>query len=188
MANPQDPPPVKLIVAVLFASREACDAARAAMTQLLDKIDFTSETFDFDLTDYYVAEMGQPLYRVFLGFERLIDPGALATIKLATNGIEAQFANNGKRQVNLDPGYLDTDKFILASAKPNAQKIYLAHGIWADPTLRYEKGRYLPFPWSFPDFRSGRYQNTFMRLRDLYKKKRPEVHIKSPTRTSRNPK
>jgi hypothetical protein len=68
---------------------------------------------------------------------------------------------------------LDTDKFILASAKANAQKIYLAHGIWADPTLRYEKGRYLPFPWSFPDFRSERYQKTFLRLRDIYKKQRP---------------
>jgi hypothetical protein len=124
------------------------------------------------MTDYYAEEMGKPLFRVFYGFQKLIDPGTLATIKLTTNQLEAQFSSDGKRRVNLDPGYLDTDKFVLASTKHNAQKIYLAHGIWADPTLRYEKGKYHPYPWSFPDFRSNRYQSTFMRLRDIYKKQR----------------
>ncbi len=170
MAEPKEPPPVKLVVAVLYSNREALEAAKAAMSRLFGEIDYTSESFDFEVTDYYADEMGQPLYRVFLGFEKLIDPATLTTVKLATNQLEGQFAADGKRRVNLDAGYLDTDKFVLASAKANAQKIYLAHGIWADPTLRYEKGQYLPYPWGFPDFRSGRYQNTFMRLRDIYKK------------------
>jgi hypothetical protein len=173
MAEPKEPPLVKLIIAVLYVEQEACDAARDAMLKLFGNIDYASETFAFDFTDYYAEEMGQPLLRIFFGFEKLIDPGSLVSIKLATIQIEAQFSQHGRRRVNLDPGYLDTDKFILASAKANAQKIYLAHGIWADPTLRYEKGRYLPFPWSFPDFRSERYQKTFMRLRDIYKKQRP---------------
>lgn len=172
MAEPKEPPPVKLIVAVLYSSHDMLEIATAAMSRLFGEIDYTSESFDFEATDYYAAEMGQPLYRIFLGFEKLIDPGTLATVKLATNQLEGQFAAEGNRRVNLDPGYLDTDKFVLASAKANAQKIYLAHGIWADPTLRYEKGQYLPYPWSFPDFRSGRYQHAFMRLRDIYKKQR----------------
>lgn len=172
MARPKEPPLVKLVVAVLYASEELREEARAAMVYLFGEIDFTSETFVFDSTDYYAEEMGQPLSRVFFAFHKLVDPGTLATVKLATNEIEDQLASDNKRHVNLDPGYLDTDKFVLASAKANAQKIYLAHGIWADPTLRYEKGQYLPFAWSFPDFRSGRYQNTFMRLRDIYKKQR----------------
>lgn len=172
MAEPQEPPFVKLIVAVLYTEQEACEAMRAALVQRFGNIDYTSKIFPFDITDYYTKEMGLPLFRLFYGFQKLIDPGTLATIKLTTNQLEAQFANDGKRRVNLDPGYLDTDKFVLASAKHNAQKIYLAHGIWADPTLRYEKGKYLPYSWSFPDFRSGLYQSTFMRLRDIYKKQR----------------
>jgi len=172
MAEPQEPPLAKLIIAVLYAEQEACEAPRASLVQLFGEIDFTSKVFPFDITDYYAEEMGQPLFRLFYGFQNLIDPGTLATIKLTTNQLEAQFSSDGKRRVNLDPGYLDTDKFILASAKANAQKIYLAHGIWADPTLRYEKGKYHPYQWSFPDFRSGRYQSTFMRLRDIFKKQR----------------
>ncbi len=174
MAAPKEPPLVKLIIAVLYADQEACETTRASLVQLFGEIDFTSKVFPFDITDYYAEEMGQPLFRIFYGFQHLIDPGTLATIKLTTNQLEAQFSTDGKRRVNLDPGYLDTDKFILASAKQNAQKIYLAHGIWADPTLRYEKGKYHPYPWSFPDFRSGRYQSTFMRLRDIFKKQRKQ--------------
>lgn len=172
MAKPKEPPLVKLVIAVLYASEEVREEARAAMVYLFGEIDFTSETFVFDSTDYYAEEMGHSLFRVFYGFRNLIDPGTLATVKLATNEVEEQFASNDRRRVNLDPGYLNTDKFVLASTKANAQKIYLAHGIWADPTLRYEKGRYLPFSWSFPDFRSGRYEQAFMRLRDIYKKQR----------------
>jgi len=173
MAAPKEPPLVKLIIAVLYADQEVCEATRDALIQLFGDIDFTSKVFPFDITDYYAEEMGQPLFRIFYGFQHLIDPGTLATTKRTTNRLEAQFSVDGKRRVNLDPGYLDTDKFILASAKANAQKTYLAHGIWADPTLRYEKGKYFPYPWSFPDFRSDRYQNTFMRLRDIFKKQRP---------------
>ena len=172
MAEPKEPPPVKLIVAILFRLPGVNDTARDAMAQVFGDIDYTSERFDFDATDYYAEEMGSPLYRLFYGFHRLMDPGSLSTIKLTTNQFEQQMAADGKRIVNLDPGYLDTDKFVLASSKANAQKIYLAHGIWADPTLRYEKGQFHPYPWSFPDFRSDRYQPCFMRLRDLYKKQR----------------
>jgi len=172
MARPQEPPLVKLIVAVLYAEPEHLETTRSALAQFFGDIDYTSKVFPFEVTDYYAAEMGGPLFRIFYGFHKLIDPGTLSTIKLTTNQLEAQLADEGRRKVNLDPGYLDTDKFVLASAKHNAQKIYLAHGIWADPTLRYEKGKYLPYPWSFPDFRSGHYQETFMRLRDIYKKQR----------------
>jgi len=76
------------------------------------------------------------------------------------------------RKVNLDPGYLDYDKFVLASAKYNGQKIYLDCGIWADLTLHYEKGKFDPYPWSFPDFKSRMYDGAFLEMRRLYKDRR----------------
>jgi hypothetical protein len=57
----------------------------------------------------------------------------------------------------------------LASAKYNGQKIYLNFGIYADLTLHYEKGNYYPYPWSFPDFKNGGYNQTFLRIREIYK-------------------
>jgi hypothetical protein len=93
-------------------------------------------------------------------------------IKIKTNEIEDLVAVKGKRKVNLDPGYMDFNKVILASAKYNGQKIYLDLGIYADPTLSFEKGNFNPYPYSFPDFKTGEYNETFLQIRALYKKGR----------------
>ncbi|MDZ7361192.1 MAG: DUF4416 family protein [candidate division KSB1 bacterium] len=169
MAAPHSPIPVKLIVAALYSDEAGLLAARERLVQQFGPIDFTSQLFSFDVTSYYVPEMGAPIIRLFYSFEKLISPGDLAAIKLATNAIENELAVNGRRKVNLDAGYLDPDKFVLASAKYNRQKIYLADGIWADLTLHYGKGHFSAYPWSFADFRAGEYEKTFLRIREIYK-------------------
>ena len=133
-------------------------------------IDFTSARFPFAATHYYFDEMGAPLTRVFYSFAHLISPEALAAIKLHANRLENEFAAQGKRTINLDPGYLDTDKFVLASTKYHGYKIYLRDGIWADMTLHYEKGHFIAMPWSFPDFKNGAYEKTFVIIRECYKR------------------
>lgn len=169
MAIPQSPLPVKLIVAVLHSDENRLFEARERLVEQFGPIDFTSPPFSFEVTDYYVPEMGAPIFRLFYAFADLLSPGDLARIKLATNMIEDQLAIDRQRRVNLDPGYLDHYKFVLASAKYNGQKVYLADGIWADLTLHYEKGHFNAYPWSFPDFRSGAYEKTFLRIREIYK-------------------
>lgn len=169
MAVPHSPLPVKLVIAVLYSDENQLAVARERLVQQLGPIDFISSPFPFQVTDYYVPEMGAPIVRLFYAFEKLISPGDLASIKLSANAIEDELATSGKRQVNLDPGYLDPDKFVLASAKYNGQKIYLSDGIWADLTLYYQKGHFSAYSWSFPDFRSGEYEKAFLRMREIYK-------------------
>lgn len=132
-------------------------------------LDYQSREYLFDITEYYFAELGQPLFRKFVSFEKMIDPASLVQIKLFTNDIEEKLADEGKRSVNLDPGYMDFHKLVLASAKYNSQKIYLDKGIYADPTIFYEKGRFYPVPTAFPDFKIGIYENDFLHIRFLYK-------------------
>ncbi len=169
MAHMHEPKPVKLIVAMLFAREELLPAVQHELVQAFGEIDYLSPRFPFDLTDYYHAEMGSPLYRLFLSFAHLVSPQALAGAKQRCRALEQDFAHAGKRAVNLDPGYLDTDKFVLASLKYHGYKIYLSDGVWADMTLHYEKGHFTALPWSFPDFRNGRYEPVFLRLREIYK-------------------
>lgn len=168
--RPTDPQPVKLFIAALFSDEKLLEQAFEECRQLFGSIDYRSERFLFDVTDYYEPEMGTPIYRQFVSFLNLISPGKLAEFKIRTNAIEDSLADHNQRKVNLDTGYMDYHKVVLASAKYNGQKIYLDHGIYADPTLYYRKGQFHPYDWSFPDFKSkDRYYQSLLEIRRRYK-------------------
>ena len=76
----------------------------------------------------------------------------LAHIKLTTNGIETMYAVGGKRQVNLDPGYLTAARFVLGTGKDYSHRIYLSKGIYADLTLFFQQGKFKALPWTYPDY------------------------------------
>jgi hypothetical protein len=114
--------------------------------------------------------MGEGLKRIFYSFSDLIDPARLVDVKIESNRIEDEFALDGRRRVNVDPGYLDFYKLVLASAKFQGQKVYLGKGVYADPTLYYDKG-WKSCDWSFPDFKSGRYDEFLSGVRRSYKNK-----------------
>ncbi|UCE20063.1 MAG: DUF4416 family protein [Gemmatimonadota bacterium] len=163
------PDPVKLFFGILYSDDERLRRAKELLREKYGRIDYESEPFEFIITDYYAPEMGSTISRLFLSHELLIQPDEIARIKLESNEIEDLLALAGKRKVNLDPGYIDTCKAILASAKYNGPKVYLGHGIYADLTLYYEKGTFYPYPWSFPDFKTSQYNHSFLRIRELYK-------------------
>ena len=170
MAEVGSPQPVQLIAGVLFADAALLGPVEQALEKRLSPIELRSAPFDFDVTDYYGGEMGGGLKRIIYAFRDLASPEAIADIKLATNDVEAYFAASGRRRVNIDPGYIDFHKLVLASAKFLGQKIYIGKGIYADPTLYYDKG-WKPHPWGFPDFKDGRYNDFLSRVRGAYKAK-----------------
>jgi hypothetical protein len=169
MSKPEKPLPVKLLAGVLTGRLELLEPAALALTEAFGPIDYRSRPVPFDVTNYYEAEMGPNIQRVFFSFENLILPDQLPSVKLKTDAIEERFAENGKRKVNIDPGYMDYHKVVLASNKYGSQKVYLSEGVWADITLHYTKGRFLPHDWSFPDFKKGLYEPFFLEIRTRYK-------------------
>jgi hypothetical protein len=78
----------------------------------------------------------------------------------------------------VDVGYLDLFKLVLASFKGRGNKLYLERGVWADLTLTYERGAFQSLPWSFPDFRSGRYEEDLRRIRERF---RTQLRAESPS-------
>ncbi len=174
--QPTEPQAVKMIAAILFSDSDLLDQAVSESEQLFDPVDYRSDQFLFDVTDYYEEEMGSPIYRQFVSYTSLGNPGNLADWKIATNQLEDRLAMDGSRRVNIDIGYLDYHKFVLASAKYNGQKIYLGKGIYADPTLYYRKGSFHPYDWSFPDFKANdRYYDALLAIRQLYKAQLQEM-------------
>ncbi len=180
--HPIQPEQVKLLIAVLFSRDIDRTEVYARLETAFGPIDYTSASFPFDVTHYYEAEMGPGIERVLISFERLVDPSMLVALKLLTIRIEDEYIRNEARRVNLDVGYLDTHKLILASAKEGWQKIFLDKGVYADPTLYYRKGTFHPFEWGFPDFKSGRYNDALLEIRQIYKKQPRQVA--SPARAS----
>ena len=169
MGTPVDPDPVKLFVAALWSEREALDESARRMAKLWSEVDYEGPDHSFDVTDYYVPEMGEGLQRRLLSFTELVSPERIAEAKLAANEIEDALCGPGGRRVNLDVGYLDIHKVVLASVKYGPQKVYLGRGVYADIVCRYSRGIFHPFEWSFPDFRDGRYQEELAAIRARYK-------------------
>jgi hypothetical protein len=170
-----DPDPVKYVVGAIFGDESIAGRAIECLEEDLGEVDYVSPVFVFDATNYYCDEMGSPLYRKFYAFKRLASPGDLARVKVMASRIEEQFARQGRRQVNLDPGYVDIGKYVLASFKYKVDKVYLDRGVYADPTLYYENRTFLAYPWSFPDMKCGVYSDTFLHIRKLYKENLREL-------------
>ena len=171
MGRISQPPPVKLFAGVLTSRPELFGEVESRLTPLFGPVDLRSERFPFDATDYYTPEMGRPIERQFLAFDALIEAPTLAEIKVRTNRIEAEFGGGAglRRPVNLDPGYIEQAKVVLATTKNFYHRILLANGIYGEVTLHYQDGAWRAFPWTFPDFRDGRYFEFFTALRARYR-------------------
>lgn len=169
-------PAAKLFIAMIIAP-DGLDRLADIDKVLQDRfgrIDIISELFPFEFTNYYRGEMGEDLKRRFVFFEGLFDPADLADAKLITNSIEKELTRRYRgeekgRIVNLDVGYLTLGQVVLATTKSYSHRIYLRDGIWAEVTLYYYKGRYSPWPWTYPDYASGMYEDVFIEARAVLK-------------------
>ncbi|MCX5706361.1 MAG: DUF4416 family protein [Candidatus Omnitrophica bacterium] len=160
--------PVKLITGFIFKDNAAFKKAKILLKQRFGKIDFESQTLPFNLTDYYKKEFGDGLKRVFISFRRQIPPQELSKIKVFTNQIEKKISCGKNRLVNIDPGYLDLAKLILASTKDYVHRIYLDKGIYAEITLFYQDKSFKPWTWTYPDYRTPEYIAIFNHIREIY--------------------
>ncbi|MDD5765831.1 MAG: DUF4416 family protein [Candidatus Marinimicrobia bacterium] len=173
---PSLPKPIKLFIGALYSDRNLLEKAMTDAEDTFSPIDSVSKDFPFTMTTYYDAEMSTPIFRRFYSFKELVSPDILARAKLVTNSIEDRYAFGKSRKVNLDVGYMDYDKIVLASAKYGIHKISIGSGIYADMALHYEKGNFFPYQWAFMDFQSADYQSFFFNMRTIYKRQLKEFH------------
>ncbi|HUJ74454.1 MAG TPA: DUF4416 family protein [bacterium] len=160
--------PVKLFAALLYREPEALEAALRALAHCFSAVDHRGAATPFDASDYYAPEMGTGLQRLVVGFSELLPPQELVQAKWQAHRIEHELSVEGRRRVNVDIGYLDRFKVVLASFKARGNKIYLGQQVWADLTLVFQHGRWEALPWTFPDFRAGRFHADLLALRQRY--------------------
>jgi hypothetical protein len=164
-------PRVKLIAGVLYPSGESFDGfdwfgwAAEELRALWGEPEITGGPVPFTRTDYYRA-IAPNLSRRFLCFGGLFDAGALADWKKSAVAVEAK--SRTPRVVNIDPGYVDGARLVLASTKDHAHRIYLRDGIFAEVTMRFRFGKWVSFDYTFPDFASGVYDEFLSAARDSW--------------------
>jgi hypothetical protein len=165
----KEPRPVKLIVGILAADRQCLQAAVEAIDDKFGSPDFISEVWPFDQTDYYKDQAGEHILRQFVSVDKLIDPGKLAKIKHKTNRLERKLAKKLAtplpRPVNLDPGFIEPSKLVLATTKNYSHRIYIGQKMYAEVTLTFDKGGWHPFDYTYPDYRQQCYFDFFAKVR-----------------------
>jgi len=174
----QEHEPVKLVISIFSQDKNLIDSVIRILVDKFGKTDFKTELLEFNQTNYYETEMGKALLRKFVSFEKLIEPDSISDIKIYTNELEKSISpswkTERKRDINIDPGYLDLAKLVLASTKDFYHRIYLDHGIYAEITLMFKKetlskGGFQPFQWTYPDYASQEYRSIFNQIRKIYK-------------------
>ena len=152
MSRPEKPQPAKLVIGVFLKEKSLISSVAEDLVAAFGFTDMVSRWLPFDYTTYYEREMGAPLFRRMFVFQKLIEQHELPEIKIFTNQLELKYSRNQKRTVNIDPGYLLLERFILATGKNYSHRIYIGKHIYADLTLIYTKGRFRALPWTYPDY------------------------------------
>jgi hypothetical protein len=164
-----EPKPVKLIMGLLGADHACLKAAVDRIQSLLGDIDLSSDIWPFDQTDYYRRQTGDSIQRQFISMQALLDPGRLAAIKHQTNQVErdlaASLAGPLPRPVNIDPGYIEPSKLVLATTKNYSHRLYIGDRMYAEVTLIFDKGQWDSLPYTYPDYRQAHYHQFFNKVR-----------------------
>ena len=187
MGKIKEPLPVKLIMGMISPDISLFDQLTQILVEKFGPVDSKSNVFNFDKTDYYEEEMGKDLKRQFLSFCELIEPRELVEIKLFTSSLEEKFSlskDEPSRLINLDPGYLDCTKLVLASTKDSPNRIYLRELIYAEITLYFSQGTFKFRTWTFPDYKTREYIETFNQIRKLYISQRRNIISKKVDKKS----
>ncbi|RMD90947.1 MAG: DUF4416 family protein [Calditrichaeota bacterium] len=168
MAIPMEPPKSYLLVSILYSPMVDPREPREELVKLFGEEDVVVGPWNFDHTNYYEKEMGKDLNKVFLSFENLISSEQLVEIKLFCIELEEQFSYKNRRRVNIDPGYLELSKLVLASTKNYDHRIHLGKGVYGDVQLRFRGGQFVTNPWTYPDYQTSLTMEFFTRVRQKY--------------------
>lgn len=164
--------PAQLVAGLIVNPAEGFDRVRSALEAAWGAIERESDTWPFDYTDYYETEMGAALLRRFLVFRDLREVDGLHRVKIESNRIEAELAASSSagvaRPVNIDPGYVSLAKLVLFTMKDFAHRIYIGDGVFAEITLEWRGGEFVPHERTFPDYRTAKYRDFFADVHTLY--------------------
>lgn len=169
----------KLIIGVIYHEKEILDKALEILISEFGEVEAVSEEFSFseEFSTYYDDEIGGEGFRRIYSFKETIDPSRQAEIKIRTNEIEAELSQDGNRKINLDPGFINHGRLLLATTKATGFRIPLKDGIYTELTLFWARGGWQKLPWTYRDYQSERVQKFITEVRRTHLAKRRENKV-----------
>lgn len=165
-----DPDPVKLLVNLIYSSTAKLGKFLEQVGDDFGAIDCTSKEFPFSETDYYEKEMGPDLSRRLVCFKQMVGRDGLGRLKRVALTMEETFSNDrGQRTINIDPGLLTLENFVLASRKNFSHRLYLGEGVFAELTLVFKRGSFRPLEWTYPFYQRKEVIGFLNRVRERYR-------------------
>jgi hypothetical protein len=163
-------PKVKLIAAVMAGREDVIEQAISILSPSFGPVELRSPVFAFTYSSYYAVEMGEGLVKMFCSFRGLVEPTEIVARKLEAMECERKLLADGtrSRRVNVDPGYVDRMKLVLATTKNASHRVYIGSGVHGDVELVYQCGTYAPLEWTYPDYREPATLEFFAKVRRDY--------------------
>lgn len=162
MSHPEIPPQSILFSGFIFKEIEIYEKLKEEIKKIWGNFIDESDLFPFNITDYYFKEIGEPLFRRFILFDNLLkDPSKIIEVKLKSYDLEKKYSIEGKRRINIDPGYLNKFQVVITTFKRFSHRIYLGEGVYAHLEYIFKKKKPTPLPWTYPDFLQESYINLF---------------------------
>ena len=142
----------KLIVGVIYHDAEVLNIAMERLVAAFGEVEDVSEEFSFsrEFSTYYDEEIGGEGLRRIYSFREW--------------------------QINLDPGFINHGRLMLATTKATGFRIPLADGIYTELTLYWARGAWQKLPWTYRDYQSERVQKFITEVRRKYLAQRKETN------------
>lgn len=169
MGIPTAAPAVKRIAGLLGASIELLHEAQRVLGDAVAPVAWATEPARWTVSRYYEPEIGPETWRQYVALDGVMPPEDLIDLKLTTNALEARWSNAAGRPVNIDPGYVDLSRLVLASTKDAAHRVYLGRGIYAEVTLRFVSGQFEALAHTYADYAAADVRVFFTRVREGYR-------------------
>ncbi|HMB00101.1 MAG TPA: DUF4416 family protein [Spirochaetota bacterium] len=167
MSQPQKPTRGIVTFSCLAARRHLFEKILPQLTAYYGQPAAPPVFYNFTHSSYYEKEMGTNLVKMICGFQKLCARKNIYKAKWKAFKLEKKHSHNSRRLLNLDPGFLSAENFILLTFKNFSHRIYMRKNVFAELTLQYSAAikNFTDLPWTYPDYKQEKVKKYLLKLR-----------------------
>ncbi len=150
----REPKPAVLMFGLMYRDAALYETVKQLLSDRYGAIGSESDRYDFSgHSPYYDSEMGAGIQKRLIAVRPLFPRADIVEAKQYAVELEHRFSSDGKRAINIDPGLISEENFILSTGKNFSHRVYLRNGVYAEVTLLFVKGNKIQeLPWTYRDY------------------------------------